>query len=345
MDDGLEQHFAPGNVPSDGTPVRIGNGVIVSGFRSHDIDATREHVRRNYGEHSRVIHGRGDFLYAAHAVGTDRVTTAHAERWLSQTLRAAVQHPTLFVTQEPGESVRIARRQHALGSSTAFFAAPDHEYVRSGPARHAAILRVDRDLLEQAIAGRSRVRSPRWALANLPLRMTEGRYAELTQFFRQLRRAGADGGSWDGYGTSAAFEAAVADWLAGLLLDARGARPITELGLQRIVRLERWIDQHLAESLSLDQLCAVVGVSRRSLQKGLLATRGQTPIELVTSRRLTAARRRLEQGSSRRQVATVALDCGFRHLGRFAASYRAAFGESPSATARAARPDPAGPPN
>ena len=33
-------------------------------------------------------------------------------------------------------------------------------------------------------------------------------------------------------------------------------------------------------------------------------------------------------------VTRVALDCGFGHLGKFAAAYRARFGEAPSETAR-----------
>jgi transcriptional regulator GlxA family with amidase domain len=54
--------------------------------------------------------------------------------------------------------------------------------------------------------------------------------------------------------------------------------------------------------------------------------------------RLAAARRRLESASSPVRVSTVALDCGFQHFGRFAASYRAAFGESPAETVRSGEP-------
>lgn len=61
----------------------------------------------------------------------------------------------------------------------------------------------------------------------------------------------------------------------------------------------------------------------------------QSTSEFVTARRLAEARRRLACVSAAVRVSTVALDCGFRHFGRFSASYRAAFGESPVETASA----------
>lgn len=324
--------------PANGETVPLRNGVSINRFRSHDIDETRAHVRGNYGEHSRVIHGRGPFLYEANIVGTDRVITARTVRWLSQTLRAAVQQPTLFLTSEPSEVVRTGRRTFSPDASRAFFAAPDQEYVRQGPATQpGTVLRIDRHLLERAIDERRRGRSRRWVVRNLPLPMTASTHVQIRDFFAHVRAAATPGGSWGGYGNSDGFDAAVADWMAEQLLAADGARPTAEANLHRIVRLEQWVDAHLGDELSLDQLCSVIGVSRRSLQKSLLLLRGQTPIEFVMSRRLTAARDRLESRASPTLVATVALDCGFRHLGRFAANYRSAFGESPSETARATR--------
>jgi transcriptional regulator GlxA family with amidase domain len=124
--------------------------------------------------------------------------------------------------------------------------------------------------------------------------------------------------------------------MADLVLDAADVQSTNELGLERLARLQRWVEAHLDQDITLDRLCAVAGVGPRSLQKALLAARGQTPHEFVTARRLAEARRRLAGSASPVRVSTVALDCGFRHLGRFSASYRAAFGESPVETARGA---------
>jgi AraC-like DNA-binding protein len=73
------------------------------------------------------------------------------------------------------------------------------------------------------------------------------------------------------------------------------------------------------------------------LQKSVMALRGQSPLEWVNARRLAAARARLLKGPGGIGISSVALDCGFTHLGRFSAAYRQAYGELPSATLAAAR--------
>jgi AraC-like DNA-binding protein len=311
-------------------------GVSRIEFLSHDRDETREYVRRNFGEHSRVLHGKGRFLYWISATGAGRVVVGRTGRWLQQTLRAAVHHPTLFLSLQPGETQSYGRKRYDLQPDLAVFSAAGHEYTRKGGPSESLVVRVESALLEREIAARVRRRSRRWLAPSAPIAMTAARRAELRAFDAQLRAAAGPGGSWGPYGDLEAFERAVAGWMADLVLDAAEVQSTNEPGLERIARLQRWIDAHLDQEITLDRLCAVAGISPRSLQKALLAMRGQTPHEFVTSRRLAVARRRLEGASLPVRVSTVALDCGFAHFGRFAASYRAAFGESPAETARAA---------
>ena len=311
-------------------------GVSRVEFQSNDQDETREYIRRNYGDHSRVVRGKGKFLYRISAVATGRIIVGRSERWLHQTLRAAVLHPTLFLSLQPGETMSLGRRSHALQPDRAVLCAPHHEYTRAGDSAENLVVRVESGLLEREIAARARRRSLRWLTRSAPIRMTAGRRAELLAFEAQLHAVAQNGGSWGPYGDLEGFEGAVAGWMADLILDAAGVQSTSEVGLERVARLQRWIDAHLDQDITLDRLCAVAGIGPRSLQKTLLAARGQTPHEFVTARRLAEARRRLAGVSTPVRVSTVALDCGFRHLGRFAVSYRAAFGESPVETARAA---------
>ena len=321
---------------SIGSAAALAAGVSRIEFHSHDQDETREYLRRNYGDHSRVLHGKGQFLYWISATGAGRVVVGRTGRWLQQTLRAAVQHPTLFLSLRPGETQSYGRKRYDLQPDLAVFSAAGHEYTRKGGSSDSLVVRVESALLEREIAARVRRRSRRWLAPSAPIAMTAARRAEMRAFDSQLRAAVAPGGSWGPYQDLEEFERAVAGWMADLILDAAEVQSTNEPGLERIARVQRWIDAHLDQDITLDRLCAVAGVSPRSLQKALLAMRGQTPHEFVTSRRLAAARRRLEGASSPMRVSTVALDCGFTHFGRFAASYRAAFGESPAETARAA---------
>src|SRR5690348_1213463 len=83
---------------------------------------------------------------------------------------------------------------------------------------------------------------------------------------------------------------------------------------------------------SIDELAAAVGVKRRTLEKHFRKFLCRTPVEVRRDLRLERARRDLLRAQSGVTVTEVALHCGFNHLGRFAALYRALFGESPSAT-------------
>jgi transcriptional regulator GlxA family with amidase domain len=141
----------------------------------------------------------------------------------------------------------------------------------------------------------------------------------------------------------ASAELDAAAWLAGIIVEQSGEAALSESILQRMERLERWVDAHLAETITLDRLCALSGVGGRALQKSMIALRGQSPLEWVAARRLAAARARLLKGTSVVEVSRVALDCGFTHLGRFSAAYRQAYGELPSATLAAARSQPGRP--
>ena len=104
--------------------------------------------------------------------------------------------------------------------------------------------------------------------------------------------------------------------------------------IQRIRMVEAWIDAHLADPITLGRLCAVAGVGDRYLESAFRAHRGQTPLQFVMARRLAWVRRSLLESRPGDSVTQLAHDAGFVHLGRFAARYRSAYRESPSATLR-----------
>jgi AraC-like DNA-binding protein len=96
---------------------------------------------------------------------------------------------------------------------------------------------------------------------------------------------------------------------------------------------EHFIHAHIREEIPIIRLCREVGVSRRQMEYAFRATFGVSPLEFIKVLRLNEARRQLmtarEKGLS---VTKIAMDVGITHLGRFAASYRLLFGESPKET-------------
>lgn len=107
----------------------------------------------------------------------------------------------------------------------------------------------------------------------------------------------------------------------------------------RLARMEAFVRARLCAPLSLDDLARAACVSPRTLNAMCRRHRGVSPMVLVRNLRLDAVRRELvaRPGAS---LTDLALTYGFGHLGRFAAYYRARFGELPTQTRRHP-PDPA----
>ena len=90
-------------------------------------------------------------------------------------------------------------------------------------------------------------------------------------------------------------------------------------------------------SLDMSELCVALSIPERSLRGCCAEFLGMSPTRYHLLRRLNLARAGLQRSEFERQgVADVARRCGFAELGRFAAAYRAVFGELPSATWRRA---------
>jgi len=177
---------------------------------------------------------------------------------------------------------------------------------------------------------RARVRRPRW-------------------YTRAHGQAGAglleDLRSWMARSTSSESHSAtdvqvrMLVWLRATMSDAEHpdsevpALPRRRLAVERV---RRFIHDHLAESLTLAELCQHAHLQARSLEYGFRDLVGLSPFKYIKMLRLGEVRRRLQASSaSERSVSEVALDCGFCHLSQFAADYKRVFLESPSATRRA----------
>ena len=104
-----------------------------------------------------------------------------------------------------------------------------------------------------------------------------------------------------------------------------------------LVRALDWLRSHLAEPVDLELLASVAGVRPRTLESHFRTFLGTTPLGWLRQTRFANARRALESGRADATVTAIALANGFSQLGRFAAEYRAIFGETPSATLRRSR--------
>ena len=100
-----------------------------------------------------------------------------------------------------------------------------------------------------------------------------------------------------------------------------------------MVRFEEVLAENLHRPLRMQQLCDLIVVSDRTLRLCCADFLGMSPTRYVLLRRLKEVRKALRDADpSSDNVADVAHCFGFTELGRFAGTYRGAFGELPSAT-------------
>jgi len=104
----------------------------------------------------------------------------------------------------------------------------------------------------------------------------------------------------------------------------------------RVRRALEFVHAHAREPIGTPEIAAAAGLSARGLQQSLRRHLDQTPGDLLRNVRLDGARAELVRSDrDTTSVADVARGWGFGHLGRFSATYRARFGELPSASLRA----------
>ena len=100
-----------------------------------------------------------------------------------------------------------------------------------------------------------------------------------------------------------------------------------------MIRLEEVLAEHLSQPLHVPDLCALIGVTDRTLRSCCAEFLGISPSRYVLLRRLKQVRVALRDADPDiANVAELARRHGFTELGRFAGAYRAAFGEAPSTT-------------
>ena len=100
-----------------------------------------------------------------------------------------------------------------------------------------------------------------------------------------------------------------------------------------VARAEAYVQAHLATPVPVSHLCHVLGVSERGLRNAFYGVRGMGPKRRMLALRLQRVHHALTKACAAPTTVThVATQYGFYELGRFAATYKLAFGEVPSAT-------------
>lgn len=100
---------------------------------------------------------------------------------------------------------------------------------------------------------------------------------------------------------------------------------------QRLIAASRsYMDKHLGETITMSGLARHIGTSLSTLERAYRGGLEMSPLTYLKLRRLNKVHRVLKDPTNTGTIAEVALDHGFRHLGRFSQEFRHQFGILPS---------------
>jgi AraC-like DNA-binding protein len=104
-----------------------------------------------------------------------------------------------------------------------------------------------------------------------------------------------------------------------------------------VVQAEEFMEASADLPITIVDVLAHTGGSRKALLANFRKYRGYSPSEFLTKARLKLAHQDLSNPSPTDTVTSIACSSGFSHLGRFSGIYRERYGVSPSETLRQAQ--------
>jgi|GEM_PF-389365 len=110
------------------------------------------------------------------------------------------------------------------------------------------------------------------------------------------------------------------------LSDGTGTAPHA-ISPRRLRRVMDFIEAHLADDISLEDLASVAGSSRFHFSRAFREATGFPPYRFLIHRRIDAAKTLLLQDTL--TIAQISEQCGFHSQGQFSAMFRRVFGSSP----------------
>ncbi len=107
---------------------------------------------------------------------------------------------------------------------------------------------------------------------------------------------------------------------------ASAGRPLP-LAPWQIGRIERWIEANLGSLIRIEQLAAIVNLSRSHFSRAFHRTVGETPLAYVQRRKI--ARAQLLMLTTRYSLAQIALECGLADQCHLTRVFRRVTGTTP----------------
>lgn len=311
-------------------------------FRSRDLDEARERVAAVFCPHRlETLGARSLFDACHHHLPGQRLSLNYIE-YGAKTLIAPGELGGFYLLQIPLEGG--AEISNGTGS---YASTPERAAILNPhlPTRmtweegtRQVLVQVSRKAMQDHLAGVLGGASDRPLTFEGPLDLTAGPGAALRRLVMWLV-AEADAGS-PPIGTGLMARQIEGTVLSGLL-EARHdhaaqiARQKAAPRPRHLRLAEGYIEAHLDQPITLEEVAQAAGISPRGLQLAFREFRGTTPLAFWREARLARAHADLMAAGPGTRVTDVALRWGFTHFGRFSEMYRARYGLCPRDVLRA----------
>ena len=117
------------------------------------------------------------------------------------------------------------------------------------------------------------------------------------------------------------------------------ARPVAPAIPRHVKRAIDFMIANISVPITIADVARESGSSLRSLHLGFQQYKGTSPLHYLRQIRLEGVRRALIGDVDQSAISAIAQQWGFTHMGRFAALYKEAFGQTPSETVQSRKTD------
>lgn len=312
-------------------------------FESHDPDETQAKVMSSLGPHKLAIRERADNWHAAqNLVSIAQSTVTYLEYEVAANVSAAVMERSylFFALLEGDTQLWIDGQQLQLEPGYGAVIVPERPFSLRTSCRASALMwKVSRSALERqarALTGRDLKGTVNFD----PLaRLQNGKGASL---FRTLRFVASELQDDTSTAKTPFIEETLEQLLIRALLDAQASqlsesldyKGATRIAPRCVLRVERYITEHLSEEVTVEQMIQASGVSGTTMFSAFKKFRGHSPMTYLRSLRMQQVRRELLEAEPSVRVTDVLMRYGVTQFGRFAVAYKRFYGESPSQTVK-----------
>jgi AraC-like DNA-binding protein len=315
----------------------MGNVIWSSGvFKSRDLDEFAGMIRPDGCEI--LVTERGSFDARGMLIDLCGLYAQRCRERLGRLIEVDMSCSGMIFLTEPGPSMFLSGAEIRYENVALFSSGNTYVSRLSGPASWGSLAFAD-DALE--ISSRSHFgRSATWVNGCAVITPPP---AALT-YLRSLHAAAGDlAEAVPGWSVRSSAERGLKQALLQRIVECSGTADVHADSTARqhhrfiIRRFREILEAHSLEPLLMPDISRAIGVSSRTLRMACQRQFGVSPTQYLLLRRMRLARRTLRFADPAiTRVTDVATDLGFWELGRFAVKYRQIFGETPSATLRAA---------